>query len=128
MPGVLEQDEDEKQARGWLTPAEREADGVPVTDDMRALHQAHRAAMLAREHGVAPAPHLAHPAPTDQLLQPIPTERGSLHPPHHKGGLAPVTRQFDDRVALVVHHVHVAVLVDRQADGPHGVPLQAADR
>ena len=53
MPAVPEQDEDEKQARGWLTPAEREADGVPVTDDMRALHQAHRAATLAREHGVA---------------------------------------------------------------------------
>ena len=83
MPGVTKQDEDEKQARGWLTPAEREADGVPVTDDMRALHQAHRAATLAREHGVAPAPHLAHPADRDPAGELVPVaEHGSCTWPH----------------------------------------------
>ena len=49
----MKPDEDDKQARGWLTPDERAADGAPVTDDMRTLHQQHTAASLAREYGVA---------------------------------------------------------------------------
>ena len=61
MPAVPEQDEDEKQARGWLTPAEREADGVPVTDDMRACFSSSSCSGTA---GIGPTshpdPHVAH--------------------------------------------------------------------
>ena len=45
-------EEEDKQARGWLTPDERAAAGEPVTDDMRALHRQRRAAELARQYGV----------------------------------------------------------------------------
>ena len=45
--------DDAEQFVGWLTPADREAAGGPVTEDMRALHRQWRAADLAREYGVA---------------------------------------------------------------------------